>query len=171
MVIAALPDIIGCVVGRLRSFNEILTFVTTTSGYTPDATAAQKARPRISGQIQSYWQLGTWPSTPTAPKGTWAIVVNGPISSPGDDPDGASYVTRVDLHLYGSSRIEAMRLYQQVHPCLVPRLHTGVPTRFIANGCRVIDVVKEGGPNEIVEPDSKYPKVVASYLFRWQEAP
>lgn len=168
MAVAALPDAIGGVVARLRSFNEILAFVTTANGYAPAATATQKARPRISAQLQSSWQLGTWPSSPTAPKGGWSLLVAGPIGGPGDDRDGAIQATRVDLHCYGPSPMEAMRFWRQVHPCICPP--RGVAEQFTAAGCRFLTVDKEGGPSQVVEPDTRYPKVVATYVLRWSEA-
>lgn len=169
MSVAALPDAVGGVISRLGSFAEILALVTTSAGYIATATPAQLARPRISGRVQSFWQLGRWPATPTDPKGSYAIAVSGPIGSPLDDRDGAVYGLRTDLHLYGSSPMEAMALWRQVHPCLCPRLHRGVPEQFTASGCRFLTVDVEGGPISIVEPDTRFCKVVAPYVFRWQE--
>lgn len=168
MVVAAMPDVVSAIVARLRSFSEILALVTTADGYTATANTAQKARPRISGRVQSFWQLGTWPADPTQSKDLYALMVSGPIGSPGDDRDGAIYATRVDLHFYASNPIEAMAFWRQVHPILCPR--RGTAERFVANGCRFLTVESEGGPSQVVEPDTKYPKVVAPYVFRWQEA-
>ncbi len=169
MTIAPLADVIGAVVARLRSFNEIADFVTTNSGYTADATAGQKARPRISAELQPYWQLGSWPAPPTGPKGSYALLISGPIGGPGADRDGAIQSTRIDTHWYGPNPFEAMRFWRQGHPCLCPTVHQGRADSFIAAGCGVYTVDLEGGPIRLVEPDTHYPKIVASYILRWSE--
>lgn len=168
MAVAALPDAISALLARLRSFAEITALVTTDAGYTAEATDVQKARPRISGRVQSFWQLGRWPADPLQPKGSYALVVSGPIGAPLDDRDVAIYGLRTDLHFYASSPIQAMAFWRQVHPTLCPRF--GTPERFVLNGCRFLTVDAEGGPTQLVEPDTHYCKVVASYVYRWQEA-
>lgn len=169
MTVAPLVDVKGALMARLRSFNEILAFVTTAEGYTADATPVQKTRPRISGRVQSFWQIGRWPAAPTDPQRAWSIVVAGPIGSPGDDRDVDGFVTRFDLHCYGSNPLAAMDLWEQVHPCLCPRRSSRVPERFVVSGCRVYGIDKEGGPNDLIEPDTRYCKTVATYVLRWSE--
>jgi len=170
MPVALLADVKAALLARLRSFSEILAYVTTAEGYTADATTVQRTRPRISGRVQSFWLLGTWPAPPTAPKDAYAIVVDGPIGSPPADRDVDGYSTRFDLHCYGPNPLKAMALWRQVHPCLCPRRSSMVTERFVANGCRVYVVDHEGGPNDLIEPETRYPVVVASYVLRWNEA-
>lgn len=170
MTVAILADSKAAVVARLRSFPEIQAFVTTAEGYTADATPAQLVRPRISGRVQSYWQLGRWPVPPnTVTKGMYSLMVSGPIGNPPDNRDVDGYATRFDLHFYGPNPIEALRFWRQVHPILCPRRSERRPERFVAAGCRITGVDKEGGPIDIVEPDTRFCKAVATYVFTWFE--
>lgn len=169
MVIAAAPDTLGAVVERLKSFAEITPFVMTNAGYTSDATDAQRARPRIATVVQSFWQLGAWPLPPTGPKGSFALVVSGPVGSPGGVREAGVDALRVDLHCYGPNPYEANRLYRQVHPCLCPTAQQGVAESFTQSGVRFLTVDREAGPIAMVEPDTRYCKTVASYVFRFME--
>lgn len=169
MTVQALPDAIGAIIGRLGSFVEITDFVTTASGYTADATTSQKARPRISPDFQSSWQLGRFPATPTDTKGSYALLVSGPIGNPLDDREAGIQSVRVDLHWYGPTPYDAMRFWRQGDPCLCPPAHQGIAESFIRSGVRFLTVDREGGPNRMVEPDTRFPKVVATYVFRFSE--
>jgi hypothetical protein len=170
MTVAIQADSKAAVVARLRSFPEIRAFVMTAEGYTADATAAQILRPRISGRVQSFWQLGRWPAPPnTATKNLWSMVVAGPIGNPLDNRDVDGYASRFDLHFYGPNPIEAMRFARQVHPILCPRRSERRPERFVAAGCRITAVDKEGGPFDAIEPDTRFCKAVATYVFTWFE--
>lgn len=153
MAIVALPDVIGAIVARLRSFPEITALVGSAPGYTAAATTAEKSRPRVSPTLQSFWAMPTY-----------AIVVQGPVGRPAaDDPDFGIHATRCDLHIYGPNPYSAMALWRIVEPALCPLPPTS--RSFVQAGVRFGDVAREGGPTALVEPQTLFPKVVATYVF------
>lgn len=159
MAVQALPDVIGAIVARLRSFPEITALVGSTPGYKTTATVDEKTRPRVSPTLQGFWAMPTY-----------AIVVQGPIGKPAaDDPDFGIHATRCDLHIYGPNPKNAMDLWRIVEPALCPLLPTS--RSFVQAGVRFGDVVREGGPTALIEPQTTYPKVVATYIFTTSGVP
>jgi hypothetical protein len=160
MTLIAMPDVMGAISLRLRSFPEILVFVTTSDGYTSGATPSQKAVPRISSVEQSSWNL---------PK--FALLLQGPTGSPVSDHDAAIQALRVDVRCYGPNPFDALRFWRTVNPALCPPPHQGLAESFTIGGCRFYTVDREGGPNRLIEPDTRYPVVIATYVFRFSEIP
>lgn len=145
MTVAAMPDALGAVLGQLRSFTDLQTFV------------GGQANPRISGRLKTEWN--------PMPRG--AIV----LRYAGGPPEGLLPVqlTRVDMTCYGANALEAMRLWRAALPLLCPP-QPG-PRSFIRGGCRVYDVAQESGPIPLTDPQSKWNYVVGGLMVRWCSVP
>lgn len=145
MAIATLPDITGAIMLRLRS-------ITAITALTANRIATERG--------------ADWFPDVTA---RHAIVINGPVGSPGDDYQIGIQRTRYDFLMYGASGFEAMRLYRTAHPNICPRQDSVVA--FVQSGCRVRNVVKEGGPTRLNDPDTNWAYVLCSYIYTWSEFP
>ncbi len=144
MVVTALPDFLGAMVARLRSFSEL----TTLCGTTP---------PRISGELQDAW----FPDKTVAQHAIW-------IEQQGmtEQHDIDHFFTRIDLHCFGSTGYEARRLWRQVHPILCPTRYSGTATGFQQSGVRVWDIAHESGPFPLLYPQTDWRMATAAYRVR-----
>jgi hypothetical protein len=146
MAVATLPDVIGALIARYRSFSAITALTST----------------RISAAVQQSWN----------PMPRHAILVSGPVGAPGrtlSEHLAGIQNTRVDLYFYGSTSFEAMRLWRVAAPYICPRQDT--LTQFVQSGCRFTNVFQEGGPSRADEDDTGWPRVLATYVYKWSEFP
>lgn len=74
---------------------------------------------------------------------------------------------RLDLHCYGPSPYEAFRFWRTVMAILIPADRRSFG--WTAANCRVLDVVLEGGPVEML--DGEWPKVWSSVRLTISEVP
>ena len=146
MVVIARSDITGCMIARLRSFSELTALV----GTTP---------PRVSAVLQDAWSMPTK-----------AVIIRRAGGTPrADDYTLGRLRTRFDVLCFGQNGLEADRVWAMVDAILVPA-QGGVGGRtasFTLTGCRVDDIVPEGGPLADVDPGSGWPRVFASYQVSW----
>ncbi len=91
--------------------------------------------------------------------------------SQNDDPESGILRTRLDFEFYGETPDKAMQLWRTVHPYLVPNRGSGRKVAFKQANCRVDNIIKEGGPGEIIDEVTEYPFVLASYIVTWFEIP
>ncbi len=59
---------------------------------------------------------------------------------------------RIDLRFYGPNEHEVARLFEWVYPQIFPIL-VRQGNGFEAQGCKVSDIVHEGGPTELIDDD------------------
>ena len=143
-MVGVLPDLIGALIARYRGLSGITTLTST----------------RISAALQDAWD----------PMPRHAMLLSGPIGSPAttaSDQVVGKQRTRVDIFFYGATPYEAMRLWRTAHPYICPRQDT--VTQFVQSGCRVGNVLREGGPTRGIEPDTGWPFVLATYVYDWIE--
>jgi hypothetical protein len=166
MPLVALADPVAALVARLRSFSEISAMVTTADGYADEATAVERARPRISTAVQRFWKLPT------------AAILLRRRSGPPPDRDGRIRTSRFDLWYFGDGgrtnspsrqEREAFALWRQASPALTPA--QGVSDRFVAAGCLVYGIDDEADPFPYDDRDTGWRVVVGPILVRWSEVP
>jgi hypothetical protein len=134
----AVPDYIGAMFTHARSD-------------TGAGGIVSLAGTRISGD------MGKWQGMPTY--GVLFIPVGGT-----DHFDVGHILPRVDAWCYGPGRREAMELWRTVYGWFMR--YDGGPRHFKYSGCLVQQVILEGGPNYIPEPDTGYPRVVGTFILR-----
>lgn len=141
MSIPPLPDIVGALIARYRSFTEIT-----------DLTAL-----RISNRLQSDW----FPNGDVRP----AIWINGPIGSPRADVQAGIQRSRFDVFFYGANQFEAMRLWRIAHPCICP--DQARSSAYWVGQTIVRNAFHEGGPSRADDGEAKHPRVLATYVYEW----
>lgn len=147
MTVQTIPDLLGALVVRYRAVTAIAALTGT----------------RISANRQD----ADW-----APMPRHAIFLEGPLGNPGEtiyDNLKGIQKTRVDVHFYGSNPYEATRLWRTAHPYICPRAE--FVGSFNGSGVHVYSVRKEGGPTRFAEPDTEWPRTIATYVFTWSEIP
>lgn len=145
MVVVALPDIIGCLITRLRSFSELTALV-------------GSGTPRISGSRQDAWAM------PTS-----AIIVRKAGGPPDDLYTMGRQRTRIDLLCYGSDGRNADRVWAMAHRVLVPKQDTRASFKLTIGGqvVRVDQLIPESDAVSGTEPQTGYPRTFASYHVLW----
>jgi hypothetical protein len=157
MPVVALPDMLGALIARLRSFPEVRAFVETAAGYVP-GTPPDRRRPRVSAELQDTWAMPTY-----------ATLLNWAGGPPGDQHLRV-HRTRVDTRWYGPTSHDAKRLWRTGHAALCPGLRAS--SAFDAAGCRVADVEQETGPLATRDPDAGNAHVViVPYVVTWSGVP
>lgn len=79
------------------------------------------------------------------------------------------YWPRIDVRCYGKTDYEAMRLWRYVHPILVPQSRRG--GGWIHDDCQIVNVIMEGAPIPLEEPDDNWPFVLAVYREQVMQVP
>lgn len=145
MAVIARPDLIGALIARLRAVTEVTALTST----------------RISAALQDAWNMPTH-----------AVLLRA-VGGPPGDRQANILVTRLDVFCYGSTPLEAMRLWRLVDPALSPDQSVVSSFTQTVGGvrCRVYDIVPERLASSDVEPDTGWPRVSATYLVRWSGAP
>lgn len=136
------PDFIGGFVAYLRT--------------SPDVSALSSTR--VSASLQAAWAMPTYAVLVRAAGGT-------------RDGDVGHLIPRLDIFWYGPDLRTAMDLWRRGHAWLCPTPEQGRPVSFIAANARVYDIAFEGGPLALPEPDTGWPRVVATYRPRVSEIP
>ena len=152
MPVVALPDILGALVARLRSFSEITALTSTAAGY---VNPAGNPATRVSAQRGDNWKMPTH-----------AVVLR-LAGGPADDMAVRFKRTRVDVECFGPNAFEAARLWRTVDPALLWGA-SGL-NGFRQAGCRVDSVEREGGPNLVTDDSLGWPFILSSYIVRWAE--
>ena len=116
---------------------------------------------RISSVLRRTWTMPDYAIT---------LRVSG-TGPGGDDFELGILTSRIDFEFYGSTPERAMTLWRTAHPYIVPNRGSGRKVAFKQANCRVDNVVKEGGPSEIVDEVTSYPFVLATYIVTWFELP
>ncbi len=145
MAVQVVPDLKQAFIERLEAATAVTALTST----------------RIAGVIRTSWAMPDY-----------AIVLrlsgNGPAP---DDVEVGILRNRIDIEFYASTPEKAVLLWRTAHPYLVPNRASGRKVAFKQSGCRVDNVVKEGGPSEVIDAQTGYPFVLASYLVNWLELP
>lgn len=148
MTVVAHPDVLGCLIGYLRAVPEVAALAST----------------RISGAVQADW-------APMPRHAVWLAHAGGP----GADLDVDHLLERIDVHCYGATAYEAMRLWRIVDPSLVPTRQGGnassIKRTVGGQVCLIYHLIPEGGPIGLVEQDSGWPRVTCSYIARAAAVP
>ena len=153
MVIVARPDLLGCLLLRLRSFGEVTALVNSAAGWTDGRVGS----PRISAVIHDKWAMPT--------RAVRLMKTGGP---PGDIQTNVLR-QRVDVTCYGSNDREASDLLNMVAPALAPD-QSGISS-FTLAGCRVYDVVPEAATIVDVDPNLGWPFAWQPFVIVWAGVP
>ncbi len=148
MAVVALPDLAGAVVAYLRAVPEVAALTST----------------RISARRQDSWL------DPATGKMRHAVLVQARRGGRGELPGGRQS-QRVDLFCYAPDDRTADRLWAIVHPALCPPVGSGRENGFTAASTRVTQVIQEGGPLSLVDPDTSWDYVVATYDIEYSMEP
>lgn len=140
MAVLARPDLIGAMLGHLRSISEITSDVSSAAGWKDGRT-----EPRISGTRQKLWKLPT--------KAVRLKRSAGPIR--GQDFSMGLWTPRVDVFCYGQDERLAGALADIVMPALC--VLQGQTAGFTVNGCRIGSIEPEADVNVDLEPDTDFP--------------
>lgn len=162
MPVVALPNPYTALTLRLRSFAEILTFVSAADGYLPGTSSVDRAKPRISSVRQKFWSLPHF-----------AILVR-KAGGPPPHRDSGLHTSRADLWLYGpggpnndpgTQEMEAFNLWCTVFPALMPP--PGQSDMFTAAGCCVDGITSEAEPIPFIDQDTGWRVLVCPILVNW----
>jgi hypothetical protein len=153
MPILARPDVLGCLLLRLRSFSEVTALVNSAAGWTDGRVGS----PRISAVVSGMWVMPT--------RAVRLMKTGGP---PGDIQTNVLR-QRVDVTCYGSTDREASDLLNMVAVALAP--DQSVRSSFTLGGCRVYDVVPEAAAIVDVDPQTTWPFAWQSFVVTWSGVP
>jgi len=140
------PDVLGALFSHLRASADI-------TALTSD---------RIGDDIKPSWGMQA------AQNARYAVVVSGPLGGPGE-LGPALLGWRFDLTCYGPNKLSANTLMRTVLGYLVPQDRQ--QTSFTAAHAIVQSVAVEGGPNALIDPDTRWPYAVASLIVRFTGVP
>lgn len=158
MVIVARPNVVGAVIQHLRSITELRTMVNSSAGWTD----GRVDNPRISAAIQDKWNMPTN-----------AIVLRASGGPYHQDEQADILLQRIDFICYGSTAREATLLWCMLDAALRPPL--GVSAAFTVTvdsaDCRVLNVLREGGPISDRELNTLYQRIIAVYLMKYVGVP
>lgn len=151
--IVALPDHIGAIIARLRSFPECLTLCA-------DETIGGKVIRRIGGEMQPLANPDRW-------AGHALIVLDAPG---GGEDDGVPFGTAyVDVLAYGSTGLEASKAARLAAAALVPQSRRDLA--FTAANCRITDVKRVSGFVPVYDKEVGAHVRVATYRLTKYEVP
>ena len=144
MAVQVIPDVVQAIIERLEAESAI----TTLTGS------------RISRVMRSTWAMPTH-----------AITIRLVGDGGGDDYESGRLRSRLDIECYGPTPEQALLVWRTMHPYLVPNRGSGRKVAFKQSGCRIDNIVKEGGPGELIDDTTNYPFVLATYIVNWLELP
>lgn len=145
MAVAALPDVFGAILSKLRATAAITALTST----------------RIGDEIKPAWGF-------TEKSAATAIVLVGPTGGPGE-MEMPLYRERYDVRCYAPTGYDAARLARTVRAALIPP--DGAAVGFTYGDADVLEVAEEAAPIRLVEPDTRWHVVVIPYLFTYSGVP
>lgn len=138
MPVTAYPDVLGGLFGYLRACPQI-------TALTAD---------RIGDEVKDEWQFAER-------KAKYAIVIPGRRGTPLEmDPPLMRW--RYDVFVYGPNKLSAANLMNLVLGYLCPQ--DGQANGFTGTHVHVNWIALEGGPNDLIEPDTRWAYSVATIL-------
>lgn len=157
MVVLARADLLYAVTDRLRSFSELTALVSSSAGWNGTGSG-----PRIGGERR------TGPNGWAMP--TQAIVVRragGPVRI--EDVALGYKTSRLDIVCYGQTAKLAADVWRMLDAVLVPAQGGvgGQVASFTLHGARVDSVIPETDATSLVDPELRWPFVLAPYVFSW----
>lgn len=154
MPVLARPDLLGAMLSHLRGIPEVTALVSSAAGWKDGRT-----EPRISGQLQSQWNMPT--------RAVRLRRTGGPIL--GDDFTMGLWTSRVDVLCYGQDVRLAAGLLDVVLPALC--VLQGNAAGFTEHGCRVGSIEPEADVFADVDPESEWPFAFLPLVVRWLGTP
>jgi hypothetical protein len=145
----------------------------------PDLSGAIRAfirsLPGVTTLVAERVWIG-WPRDPhgdlrvKVPPYLYAVLIESGRGGPPPDPEAPFLIERVDLSCLGPDEAGASALWRQLGPALYDP-HRTRPQGFRAANTLVDAVVPEGGPVRLLDPPTGWPRVVATYQFRYCAIP
>lgn len=145
MAVTSYPDVLGGLFGYLRACTDI-------TALTSD---------RIGDEVKDAWAFAE-------KKAKYAIVIPGRRGG-SEDLDPPLERCRFDVFCYGPNKLSAATLMNIVLGYLCPR--DGQRNGFIGTHVAVTEIALEGGPNDLIEPDTRWAYSVATIRATFDGVP
>lgn len=145
----------------------------------PDLAGAIRAYLRAQAEITALVGERVWIGWPRDPNGALRVKVppylHAVLIEPGRGglPPAVETPTlyeRVDISCLGPDEVGASALWRQLAPCLYDPRRRRFPG-FRAANTRVEEAVPEGGPIRLIDQPTGWPRIVATYQFRYSAIP
>lgn len=141
MTVTAYPDVLGGLFGYLRACSDITALTST----------------RIADEVKDEWAFAE-------KKAKYAVVIPGRRGG-SEDLDPPLERCRFDVFTYGPNKLSAATLMNVVLGYLCPK--DGSANGFTGTHVRVNEIALEGGPNDLIEPDTRWAYSVATLMVTY----